>query len=80
MTLKDGKIGSCYKVTALEMEGNLLRRLQALGLTVGTTVKVLNYKKKGAVIFSVRGTRLAVGKQIAENIEIQEEQGGFQHE
>ncbi|MFW5632643.1 MAG: FeoA domain-containing protein, partial [Acetivibrio ethanolgignens] len=42
MTLQNGEIGKYYQVTGLEMEGNLLQRLQALGLTVGTKIKVQN--------------------------------------
>lgn len=81
MTLQNGEIGKYYQVTGLEMEGNLLQRLQALGLTVGTEIKVQNRKKDGAVIFKVRGTRLAVGKRIARQIEIEEAvEGGHENE
>lgn len=81
MTLQNGEIGKYYQVTGLEMEGNLLQRLQALGLTVGTKIKVQNRKKDGAVIFKVRGTRLAVGKRIARQIEIEEAlEGGHENE
>lgn len=81
MTLKNSEIGKCYQVTALKIEGNLLRRLQSLGLTIGTAVRVLNRKKNGPVIISVRGTRFAIGGQIAENIEAKEViQGGREHE
>ncbi|MFW5651064.1 MAG: FeoA family protein [Acetivibrio ethanolgignens] len=81
MTLQNGEIGKYYQVTGLEMEGNLLQRLQALGLTVGTKIKVQNWKKDGAVIFKVRGTRLAVGKRIARQIEIEEAvEGGHENE
>ncbi|MFW5646390.1 MAG: FeoA family protein, partial [Acetivibrio ethanolgignens] len=72
MTLQNSEIGKYYRVTGLEMEGNLLQRLQALGLTVGTEIKVQNRKKDGALIFKVRGTRLAIGKRIARQIEIEE--------
>lgn len=72
MTLQNGEIGNCYEVTGLKMEGKLLRRLQALGLTEGTEIKVLNRKKSGSVIFSVRGTRLAIGSRIAQEIETKE--------
>lgn len=72
MSLKDGKIGMNYEVEDLELNGSVLRRLQALGLTRGTKLRVLNNKKSGTVIFMVRGTRLAVGKAIAEAIQILE--------
>lgn len=81
MTLENGEIGKYYQVTQLKMEGKLLRRLEALGLTRGTEIKVLNRKKSGSVIFSVRGTRLAVGKRIAQDIEAKERgQGGRNYE
>lgn len=81
MTLKNSEIGKYYQVTELQMEGKLLRRLQALGLTIGTKIKVLNRKKSGSIIFSVRGTRLAIGSRIAEGIEADEaSQGGNGYE
>lgn len=72
MNLLYGTIGSSYIVDSLELEGNTLRRLQALGLTIGTKINVLNNKRSGSVIFKVRGTRLAVGKKIAGLIIIRE--------
>lgn len=68
MNLIDGIIGSEYIVKNIEVEEKIRRRLEALGLTKGTKVKVLNNKKSGSVIFKVRGTRLAIGKKIAEGI------------
>jgi ferrous iron transport protein A len=68
MNLLDGIIGNEYKVINIKVEENISRRLQALGLTMGTKVKILNNKKSGSVIFKVRGTRLAIGKKIAEGI------------
>ena len=56
------------------MEEGLMRRLQALGLNEGTDVRLLNRKKKGALILSVRGTRLAVGRHISEHIEVEPEE------
>lgn len=72
MTLVDGKIGSRYTVESLGLEDARKRRLQALGLTQGTNISVLNNKKSGAVIFMVRGTRLAIGRDIAKSIQIKE--------
>ncbi|MEG1458943.1 MAG: FeoA family protein [Acetivibrio sp.] len=72
MYLTAGSIGNHYEIEQLELEGTILRRLQALGLTVGTRIHVLNNKKGGSVIFMVRGTRLATGKKIADKIRIKE--------
>lgn len=68
MNLLDGIIAKEYIVINIKVEENISRRLQALGLTRGTKVKILNNKKNGSVIFKVRGTRLAIGKKIAEGI------------
>ncbi|HJB91292.1 MAG TPA: FeoA domain-containing protein [Candidatus Eisenbergiella merdigallinarum] len=74
MTLYEGKTGCAYKVRELSMEEGLMRRLQALGLNEGTGVRVLNRKRKGALILYVRGTRLAVGKHISAHIEVDPEE------
>ena len=73
MNLSHGQIHTTYQVMdvsnlALPIE----RRLEALGLTEGTNITILNKKKKGAVIVKVRGTRFAVGEHIAEGIRIGE--------
>lgn len=73
MTVADGVIGKSYFVESIELEHQVGIRLQALGLTEGTKVTILNNKRNGAVIFKVRGTRLAVGKEIARSICIKEE-------
>lgn len=70
MTLREGTVGSSYHVKGLALPKGQEVRLAALGLTEGTSITVLNKKARGAVIFNVRGTRLAVGKQIAASIEI----------
>lgn len=70
MNLLEGQIGSTYTVVGLKLEKTIQRRLEALGLTSGTRVVVLNKKRNGSVIFKVRGTRLAVGHDIADSIEL----------
>lgn len=73
MTLREGKIGESYLVESLSLEKETEFRLQALGMTIGTKIVILNNKRSGAVIFKVRGTRLAIGKEFAEAIRIQRE-------
>lgn len=68
MSLLDGIIGKEYIVINIKVDENVSRRLRALGLTSGTKVKIINNKKSGSVIFKVRGTRLAIGKKIAQGI------------
>ncbi len=72
MTLYEAEKGRSYCIEGLFVEPGITRRLQALGLNEGTTVKVLNRKKRGALIIQVRGTRLALGKHISSSIEIRE--------
>lgn len=73
MTLREGRIGESYIVESLSLEKETEFRLQALGMTIGTKVIILNNKRSGAVIFKVRGTRLAIGKEFAEAIRIKRE-------
>lgn len=73
MNLNDSCIHKTYRVvevTGLELP--VERRLEALGLTEGTSITVLNKKNRGAVIVKVRGTRFAVGRNIAAGIRIEE--------
>lgn len=71
MTLHEGEIGQWYQVEGIHLAEDISRRLQVLGLTVGTKVQVLNRKKRGAIIFKVRGTRFAVGGKIADGIAVE---------
>ncbi|WP_310603809.1 FeoA family protein [Anaerosporobacter sp.] len=73
MTLLEGRINQIYCIDKLLIDGNTGRRLQSLGLIQGTDIKVLNKKRNGAIIFKARGTRLAVGKDIAVKIVLTEE-------
>lgn len=68
MTLLEGQINQVYCIEELLTDGNTGRRLESLGLINGTDIKVMNKKRNGAVIFKARGTRLAVGKDIATKI------------
>lgn len=73
MNLNDSLIQRTYQVVDVAgLELPVERRLEALGLTAGTNITVLNKKKDGASIVKVRGTRFAVGKRIAAGIHIKE--------
>ncbi len=74
MTLKQGKNHMTYRVQSIDIELQLERRLQALGLTEGSLITVLNNDKKGSLSVRFRGTRFALGKRIADNIKITEVQ------
>ncbi len=72
MTLKQGLSNHHYQVVSINLELQLERRLEALGLTEGAHITVLNNEKKGALTARFRGTRFALGRRIAEHIEIKE--------
>ena len=42
MTLKQGKNNQTYQVLSIDIEQKLERRLEALGLTQGTCITILN--------------------------------------
>ncbi len=68
MKLSETKIGGVVTVKQMELPLATMMRLKALGMTNGTTVKILNKKPSGSVILSVRGTRLALGSRITNAI------------
>lgn len=73
MKLREAQTGRVYMVTGMSLPEDLEQRLQALGLTCGTRILVMNKKRHGAMIVKIRGTRFAIGRMLAENIEIGEE-------
>ena len=72
MRLKEGKDNCTYIVESIDMEQNMERRLEALGLTQGSRITILNNDKKGAITVRFRGTRFALGKRIADHIMVGE--------
>ncbi|MCX4130709.1 FeoA family protein [Megamonas funiformis] len=72
MNVSQAQKGRTYLVKKVNLEGNIERRLEMLGMTGKVKLMVLNKKNQGAVIIKVRGTRFAIGKEIADAIEIEE--------
>ena len=72
MNVSQAQKGRTYLVKKVNLEGNIDRRLEMLGMTDQVKLMVLNKKNQGAVIIKVRGTRFAIGKEIADAIEIEE--------
>lgn len=70
MKLYEGEIGRRYIVDSVVVDDQITRRLEALGVNEQTPVIILNKKGSGTVIIKVRGTRLALGKRIAEGIQV----------
>lgn len=73
MTLLETRPGDLCRVSGIREEEKVARRLEALGILEGTKMEVLNRKRSGATIVKVRGTRWALGEDIARGIEVQED-------
>ena len=71
MKLNQGKITGTYRVIRVEVQQDLKRRLEVLGMTGGTVLEVMNKKSGGTMIVKIRGTRFALGKRITENVEVE---------
>ena len=74
MKLREAQTEKTYTVTGMSLPVDMEHRLQALGLTCGSRILVMNRKRHGAMIVKIRGTRFAVGRMLAENIEVGEGQ------
>lgn len=72
MNLKQGQNNHTYRVLSVQAELQIERRLEALGLTEGTRITILNNDKKGSLTAKFRGTRFAIGERIARGIDIEE--------
>ena len=68
MKLSDAITGNSYIVEQTTLPLKLAKRLEALGMTEGTSIKVLNSKGNGILIVKIRGTRFALGKNVTRNI------------
>ena len=73
MRLNEGIIGKIYKVTDVNVDEQITRRLEALGVNEQTSITILNKKGSGSLIIKVRGTRLALGKKISDGIKVKGE-------
>lgn len=73
MKLIEGEIHKSYVVEDICLPLQTRRRLESLGMTEGMKVEVINKKKRGAVIIRMRGTRFAIGRQIASQIQVKGE-------
>lgn len=72
MKLSEGIPEKSYIVEEMLLPVSLEKRLEVLGMTKETPVKIINRKGHGILIISVRGTRLALGKNITKNITVRD--------
>ena len=71
MTLSNAKVGETFKLVAIEGGTHIRRRLADLGLNTGMTLKVINDIAEGPMILSVKDSRLAIGRGMAEKIVVE---------
>jgi ferrous iron transport protein A len=70
MTIAEGKVNENYLITGIDTKEAITRRLLSLGLTEGTSLEIMNRKRNNTLIVKVRGTRWAIGEEIAKGIKV----------
>lgn len=70
MLLKDLQTGESAVVTQIDLPFQIERRLQALGMTLGTRIHCITRKGKGIMVILLRGTRFALGYNMTRNITV----------
>ena len=68
MTLANALIGETVRLVAVEGGTHIRRRLADMGLSTGMEVKVITGIEHGPIILSVKDSRLAIGRGMAEKI------------
>ena len=70
MSFNDTETNETYTIEKIDLPLKLEKRLEALGMTEGTSILVLNAKSRGTLIVNVRGTRFALGRGITKQITV----------
>lgn len=65
--LSDALVGQTLRIVQVDGGKTLNRRLRSLGLTPGTTVKILQHRGRGVVLAN-EGNRVALGGGIADKL------------
>jgi ferrous iron transport protein A len=55
----------------MDLPQQVEHRLEALGMTLGTRVTVLESKSRGTLVLKIRGSRFAMGRGITSKIEVE---------
>ncbi len=69
MTLADVQTGALVTIRAITLSSSRLQAIR-LGLSPGTLVKVVQQLPKGPVIVEISNRKIAVGRQLAQQIEV----------
>ncbi len=72
MTLSEGTVGHKYEVAGMALPVQVAKRMEALGMTLGTQICILHKKRGGTLVILLRSTRFAVGRGISSNIQVKE--------
>lgn len=72
MTLADGKINSDYIVEKVSLPIKIEKRMEALGMTVGSKVTLVHQKRNKTSVILIRGTKFAIGRDVASSIYVKE--------
>lgn len=70
MNLSKCKTNEKYIIERISTDNVTKNRLQVLGVLMGTEIEILNKRINGSIIIKVRGTRLGIDKQIANEIDV----------
>ena len=64
-TAKNGEIG---RISSIEGDGRFLNRVTSIGLTLGSTVQVIQNQKKHPLLVYTRDTMIAINPKECEKI------------
>ncbi|XES76864.1 MAG: ferrous iron transport protein A [Candidatus Bathyarchaeia archaeon] len=73
MSLCSLPVGTEAKITKIYGETSVIKRLNELGFTTGTTIKIIRGEDlKGPVLVEVRDSRIMLGNDVATKITVDE--------
>ncbi len=72
MTLAEGNIDEKYVVEQVNLPITLEKRMESLGMTIGSKVTLLQQKRNKTSVILIRGTKFAIGRDVASNIYVRE--------
>ncbi len=69
--LSNGKKGEQFTIINIDADLKIKKRLQDMGLTQGIRIKIMSHYSNNAFILNVRGSRVVIGKDIADKIHVE---------
>jgi ferrous iron transport protein A len=76
MPLAMSRPGKLLRVVAINAGWGLQRRLADLGLTHGVQIRVMSGQCCGSVLIDLRGSRVGLGRGVAQKILVKEAEDG----